>query len=145
MAFERLTYHIIFATKHRQLLILPNLEAQTHAIISTKCRDLGATVRIVNGIADHIHILVDIPFKCCGSEFVKELKRRSSNDLKTIIPGWQGWQEGYGVFSVSYSQIPTVYKYIENQLLHHTERTSLEEYKLFLKKHGLESDSKYIE
>ena len=144
MAFERLTYHIVFATKDRQPLIMPQYESRVYAILGTMCKDNDVKLRIINGMPDHIHLLLDIPFKIAGSAFVRDLKSRSSRDIKLIIPNWQGWQDGFGVFTVSYSMVSTASRYIQNQKKHHLHLSSLDEYKLFLAKHGLDENSEYV-
>ncbi|MGB7068512.1 MAG: transposase [Pyrinomonadaceae bacterium] len=87
---------------------------------------------------DHVHALVGVPATMSSSQGAKALKGDSSYGLRREFPGMAGfgWQDGYGVFSVSKSTIPTVVRYIKSKREHHSNRSFEEEYVALLKKHG---------
>lgn len=100
----------------------------------------------INGIADHVHILVSMNPKQAPSDLMFHVKRSSSiwiND-NNLCSGKFAWQEGFGAFSYGKSQIPTIARYIENQQKHHMKRTFIDEYKGFLNALGIEYDDRYI-
>lgn len=95
---------------------------------------------------DHIHIFIGMKPSCCLSDLVREVKK-SSNDFineNKLSKFKFSWQEGYGAFSYSHSQIDAVAKYILNQKEHHRKITFKEEYVDFLKKFEIEYDEKYL-
>ena len=99
----------------------------------------------INGVADHIHFLISIKPNCCLSDLVREIKKssneyiRNENFCKTFF-----WQEGYGAFSYSHSQLGNVINYIQNQKIHHQRSTFKEEYVDLLQKFEIEFDAKYL-
>lgn len=95
---------------------------------------------------DHTHILIGLKPTICISDLVRDIKAGSSKFIndKRLIKWKFNWQEGFGVFSYSRSQIETVIKYILNQEKHHKKKTFREEYLEFLKKFEIEYDEKYL-
>ena len=100
----------------------------------------------IGGTADHIHILFGMRPTESLSKLIQEVKRDSSAWINTnhLAKGKFSWQEGFGAFSYSKSQIPNVCKYIENQEEHHRKKTFTEEYVDFLEKFGIDYDKRYI-
>ena len=95
---------------------------------------------------DHIHILVGLNPASSISDLVRDVKRSSAlyiNEQKLRSHKFQ-WQEGYGVFSYSRSQLPGIYRYIENQKAHHARKTFRKEYLEFLEKYEIEFDRRYL-
>ena len=95
---------------------------------------------------DHIHILIGMKPNCCLSDLVREIKKSTNefiNEKKFTSFGFQ-WQEGYGVFSYSHSQIDSVFNYIKNQEKHHTKTTFKDEYLTILEKFEISYDERYI-
>lgn len=100
----------------------------------------------INGMADHIHILVSMNPKQSPSELMHDVKRSSSlwiNEKKLVV-GKFSWQEGFGVFSYSKSEIDLIVKYIEQQEKHHLKRTFTEEYLELLKLFEIDYDERYV-
>ncbi|MEX2336552.1 MAG: transposase [Fulvivirga sp.] len=85
---------------------------------------------IVNGVTDHVHLFVGLKPAMSISDLVRDVKNNSSNFINThqLVKGKFSWQEGYGAFSYSHSQIDQVYQYILNQEEHHKKKTFKEEY-----------------
>jgi REP element-mobilizing transposase RayT len=145
--FTQLYIHLVFAVHDRQCL-LKNKEQrkEVYRYISGIVTTMKNKSIIINGMPDHIHIFFGLHPTLSISNIVGEIKRSSSlfiNDKKWFV-GKFTWQEGYGAFSYSRSQIDKVYKYIQNQHLHHKKRTFEEEYIELLEKFGIEYDKKFL-
>lgn len=121
MSYTKLTYHIVFATKGRRRLISPENKSYLYSVIVQISKENQAFIHRIGGVDDHIHILVDIPAYISVSSFVKTIKQQSSKLMKDRLSAlqWFGWEEGYGAFTVSWSAIERIKKYIENQAVHH--------------------------
>ena len=117
-----------------------------HAYLATTCRDLGAEVVHVGGVADHVHIVTMLPRTVFQAQVVEQIKKASSKWIKALDTRYRGffWQRGYGAFSVSPSQLDNVLQYIEEQQEHHRTRTFQEEYRELLRKHGVDFDERYV-
>jgi REP element-mobilizing transposase RayT len=101
---------------------------------------------IVGGVEDHIHILSALARTCDAAEMVKEVKRGSSLWLKTKDPGLAdfAWQNGYGIFSIGFSQIPVARDYIAGQEEHHKKISFQDEFRKLLKSYEMEFDERYV-
>lgn len=101
---------------------------------------------IVGGVADHVHAFIGLRPAMAISDLVRDVKNNSSNFINNhrFVSGKFAWQEGYGVFSYSDSQIDNVYNYILNQETHHKKRTFREEYLEFLKEFDVPYDERYL-
>jgi REP element-mobilizing transposase RayT len=113
------------------------------AYVAEICKKLDIRVLAVGGMEDHIHFLVQIPPTLAVAKAVPAIKSNSSRwaneeGLKFA------WQQGYGAFSVSSSNVPVVVRYIQNQETHHKEMNFDAEFLALLKKHGLEFDPKFV-
>jgi REP element-mobilizing transposase RayT len=100
----------------------------------------------INNMPDHFHILVGLQPTMAVSQLVAAVKASSSgfiNDNRWVL-GRFDWQEGFGAFSYSHSQVPTVARYIERQEQHHSRKTFQEEYLKLLNRFGVAHDQRYI-
>ena len=113
-----------------------------HAYLATVCRDLGAEVVRVGGVADHVHIVTTLPRTVSQAQLIEEIKKTSSKWIKTLDARYRSffWQRGYGAFSVSPSQLEAVLEYVDTQQEHHRTRTFQEEYRELLRRHGVDFD-----
>lgn len=144
--FTQLYIQLVFAVKNRDAVLHKKIRLRVFEYMSGILTNLGHKSIIVNGVSNHVHILLGLKPSVNISDTVHELKRSSSlfiNNEKLCI-GKFSWQEGYGGFSYSRSQLNTVYKYIENQEMHHAKKTFREEYTDFLKKFEIEYDERYL-
>jgi hypothetical protein len=109
-------------------------------------RQLDGVALLINGVADHVHILKSLPATAAPSEFVGKLKANSSKWVHENFPEQRAfaWQLGYAAFSVSISQKQGVLDYIAGQEEHHREVSFQEELMAFLKKHEIEYDERYV-
>jgi len=144
--YTSLYYHIVFSTKNRVGYIKPEVEQRVWTYLGGVARAHKMTALQVGGIADHIHALVMAPATLAPSEIAKYLKGDSSKWIHQEFSKWRGfgWQDGYGAFTVSKSNVSDVIRYIQNQREHHLKKTFQEEYLEFLKKHGIEYDERYL-
>lgn len=132
-------YHVVFSTKHRRPLITPELEPRLHAYIGGILRDLSCSLLAINGIADHVHILVRYPTDLCHADLVRHVKSRSCKWLHQTFPEKRdfAWQEGYAGFTVSTSVVPAIVEYIAGQKEHHARRNFQEEFVTLLRINGV--------
>jgi putative transposase len=140
-----LHYHLIFSTKDRRRLITEAWRSRLHAFLGGAVRTCGGVAEAVGGTDDHVHLLVGLRATHCLADVLREVKAPSSQWVhETIGLGAFSWQEGYGAFTVSPSQIAAVRSYIERQEEHHRKRTFQEEYLEILKQSGVEYDERYL-
>jgi putative transposase len=144
--FSQIYIQVVFAVKGRESLIQKEWEERLYQYITGIIRAKEQKLIAINGMPDHIHIFIGMKPSCCLSDLVREVKK-SSNDFineNKLSKFKFSWQEGYGAFSYSHSQIDAVAKYILNQKEHHRKITFKEEYVDFLKKFEIEYDEKYL-
>ncbi len=144
--FSQIYIQVVFAVKGRESLIQTTWEEELYKYITGIIRNKGQKPIAINGMPDHIHILVGLKPSCCLSDLVREIKK-SSNDFikeKGFIKYKFNWQEGYGAFSYSHSALDNVIAYIENQKQHHRTKTFKQEYLEFLEKFKIEYKNEYL-
>jgi len=144
--YTQIYLHIVFAVEGRQNLIMPehNDELQKYitGIVSGQKQKLIA----INNMRDHLHLLVSLRPDSSLSDLVRDVKAGSSKFIneKHWVAGRFSWQEGFGAFSHSRSQLGAVIRYIENQQKHHAKKSFREEYVELLEKFNVDYDKKYI-
>ena len=144
--FSQIYIQIVFAVKGRESLIEMEWEERLYQYITGIIRTKEQKLIAINGMPDHIHVFIGMKPSCCLSDLVREIKK-SSNDFineNKLAKFRFSWQEGYGAFSYSHSQIDAVAKYILSQKEHHKKVSFKEEYIDFLKKFEIEHDEKYL-
>ena len=145
-SLSKVILHLIFSTKNHEPWLDSNVRPRMRAYLATVCRDLGAELVHVGGVADHVHIVTTLPRTLSQAQLVEQIKKASSKWIKNLDTRYRGffWQRGYGAFSVSPSQLETVLQYIETQQEHHRTRTFQEEYRELLRRHGIDFDEQYV-
>ncbi len=100
----------------------------------------------IGGVADHVHILLSLPSTLSIAKAMQLIKGGSSKWVHETFPEHRlfGWQEKYGAFSVSVSQLDKIIEYIKHQETHHRKMTFQEEFLALLKKHLIEYDERYL-
>jgi len=144
--YTQIYYHIIFAVRNRESLITKNIKEELHKYISGIIKNQNQKLLIINGMPDHIHILINCKPNINLSNLVKEIKEHSTkfiNDKKIFI-GKFYWQTGFSAFSISNRDIPVVINYIKNQENHHGKKSFKEEYLNLLKENEILYDEKYV-
>ena len=144
--YTQIHIQTVFAVKHREGLILPEFRKQLFGYIGQTINELGHKNIIVNGVSDHVHCFFGFRPTQSLSDMMREVKANASNwvNRQEAMKHRFEWQEGYGAFSYSKSQVDAVYKYVENQEERHKIKTFMEEYVNMLEKSGVVYDPKYI-
>jgi REP element-mobilizing transposase RayT len=137
--------HVVFSTYERQPLITQKLEPFLHKHLGHLSKEMECIPLAINGMPDHIHILLNLNPNKSISEIVKQLKGNSSHTINqsNIIPEKFAWQTGYGAFSVSESAVGKVKEYIVNQKEHHGKISFQEEYEKFLLAYKFEMNPRF--
>ena len=145
-SFSQTIIHLVFSTKHREPLISPGIEAQLHGYLASTCRAIGSNAFRIGGCADHIHIACSLPRTLSISDLLQEIKRSSSVWMKEQGAEYRdfAWQNGYGAFSIGYSQLDRLLHYIDTQHEHHKKESFKEEFLSFLKKYNIEYKEEYL-
>lgn len=142
--FTNLIAHVVFSTKDRLPLINADVQPKLHSYMGGILRELKATPLIINGIADHVHLLVGIPPAASVSDTLRVLKANSSRWLHETYGKPFAWQSGYGAFSVSQSNLDAVRRYIARQEEHHRRMSFKDEFIALLRRHNIEFDEAFI-
>lgn len=122
--------HAVWATKYRQPIIYPEIEQTLYNYISEQLKEMRCTVRIINGMPDHVHCLFSLPRNASINKVIKQIKGSSSRFINenNLIEEHFEWQVGYSAFSVSRFNLDKVYNYIKKQKIHHAKTSFEDEY-----------------
>ena len=144
--FSQIYVQIVFAVKGRESLISVHWEEELYKYITGIITNKEQKLLAINGMPDHIHILIGMRPSCCLSDLVREIKKASNEfvNQKIMVNQKFAWQEGYGAFSYSHSALGNVVTYIQNQKEHHQKKTFKDEYKAFLTKYQIEHKDEYL-
>lgn len=131
MSKTKSLHHIVFATKHREMTITEADKKELYAYIFGIIRNLKCHLIRMNGMPDHIHLLVDVNPTIALADLVKQIKQSSNYWIKSSgkFPKFRNWGEGYYAFSIAPSDIDTVKAYIINQEAHHAGNNMIDEMK----------------
>ena len=121
----RLHYHIVWATKNREALIQSSQEANLFDYVQHRSSEFRCIVHAVNGMCDHIHVVVSIPPTIAVSEYIRKIKAGSSTFLNKISTEKFAWQRGYGVFSISQNNLSSAIDYVNRQKEHHRNNSTV--------------------
>ena len=145
-SYVQMYVHIVFRTKHNRKMIGEEIEDELYSYIGGILRNIDSIPFQIGGISDHLHVLCSLPKTMTLAKLAEEIKKSSSKWIKTKGKEYENfyWQDGYGGFSVSYSMVKTIKKYILNQKEHHKKTFFMDEYKKLLDQAGIEYDDKYI-
>ena len=138
--------HAIFSTKDRRPLLHSGTRPKLHAYLATAARNSGCDCYRAGGVADHVHLAIRLSRTITIADLIETLKTSSSKWLKTQDTDLRAfsWQRGYGCFSVGPADLNSLCAYIDEQEMHHHSRTFQEEFRMFLKKYGVEYDEAYV-
>ena len=145
--YTQLIYHIVFSTKNRQRTLPDGHRDELYRYIWGINQNRNCHLYRIGGIDDHIHILTAIPTTISLADFIREVKTGSSRWLKakaTEFPRFDGWQDGYGAFTVSFREKDAIIEYIKGQAQHHRTESYLDEYRRMLVENGIEYDERYL-
>ena len=144
--YSQIYIQIVFAVGNRKYMIHPSIEEEVYKYITGVVANKNQKLLAINGIPDHIHILIGMKPSCCLSDLVREIKKSSNEFINKKWPSKQKffWQGGFGAFSYSHSALDNVIRYIQNQKQHHRKKLFKEEYKEFLTKFKIEHKDEYL-
>ncbi len=144
--YSQIHLQIVFAVQNRVSLIQPSWKEELYKYITGIVQNHNHKMLIINGMPDHVHLLVGMRPVQSISDMMEHVKSDSTRWINTKKLTHQKfkWQEGYGAFSYSKSHLPAVMNYIKNQEVHHKKKTFIEEYKEFLEKFEVAYEDRYI-
>lgn len=144
--YTQIYIHLVFAVQNRKALIQPIWEEELYKYITGIVKSKKQKLLAINGVADHIHLLIGLKPDCSLSDLVREVKKSSSVFIREhmFTPFLFRWQEGFGAFSYSHSQISTIIHYIENQKEHHKKSKLKDEYIDLLKNYKVDYKNEYL-
>ena len=143
--FRSIHLHIVFSTKERRPFIRAQWRPRLHEYLGGTVRGLGAVAEAVGGVEDHVHLLVSLRTTDSPAPFVRELKKASSVWSIENHESLFAWQEGYAIFTVSWTHCPALRHYIANQEAHHRKVAFADEFKKLLDRNGVNYEDKYLE
>jgi REP element-mobilizing transposase RayT len=146
-SLAKILLHTVFSTKDRRpFLRNKTLRDELHRYIGGILTNLECQPVIVGGVEDHVHLLCALSRTCEAAAMVKEVKRGSSLWLKTRSPDLAdfAWQNGYGIFSIGFSQIESVREYIAGQEEHHRKVSFQDEFRQLLRRYEIDFDERYV-
>ena len=136
--------HVIWSTKERRPLISDDVRAGLHGYLAGILKNVESSALIINSVSDHVHILCQLSKNLAACKLVEEVKKSSSKWMKEQGTGDFAWQNGYGVFSGSPSNVDAVREYIEQQAEHHKKRDFKDEFREFCKRYNVTIDERYV-
>lgn len=144
--YTQLYVHVVFAVKGRQNMISPKWKEELYKYITGIVTNQGQKLMIINGMPDHLHILIGMKPDIALSDLVRDIKSNSSKLIneKGLTIGKFAWQNGFGAFTVGQSQKENVINYINTQEEHHRHKTFREEYLDFLNTYQIAYNDQYV-
>ncbi|HQQ97137.1 MAG TPA: IS200/IS605 family transposase [Cyclobacteriaceae bacterium] len=145
-SYTQILYQIVFSTKYRaRVLVNPNRQ-ELFNYIAGILKEKNCHAYQINGVEDHLHILIRLHPSVTLSGLVKDIKLATNKFIKEkrLFPLFNGWQVGYGAFTYSVERRKTLIEYIKRQEEHHRVQTFPEEYRKLLDDQEVEYDEKYI-
>lgn len=144
--YSQIYIKVVFAVQGRQNLLQPEHKEELHKFIAGVVRNKNQKLIRINSVHDHVHILLSLKPDIALSDLVRDIKANSSRFMnkKGWVMGRFNWQEGFGAFSYSHSQLDQVINYINRQEEHHRQRTFKDEYFSLLEKFHVNFDPNYL-
>ena len=144
--YTQIYLHVVFAVQGRQNLVKPEHKGELQKYMTGIVSGQGQKLIAINNMPDHFHLLIGLKPTMALSDLVGDVKSGSSgfiNKRRWVLGRFQ-WQEGFGAFSYSHSQLTTVIRYIQNHEKHHSRKSFREEYLEMLEKFEVPHDERYI-
>ncbi len=144
--YTQILYKIVFSTKNREFTLVKEGREKLFRYIWGILKNKKCHLYRINGMEDHIHILISLHPSVALSNLVKDIKVASSKFIRKnqVFPNFGYWQNGYGAFTYSYDVKDNLMAYIKNQEEHHKNISFLDEYKILLKEFEIEFEEKYL-
>lgn len=146
ITYSQVHLQFVFAPKYRAALLDPEWENDLYKYITGIVQTNKHKILAINGMPDHIHILIGFRTTQSIADLMQDVKADSSQwiNKNRLTKAKFEWQVGYGVFSYSRSQVPTIINYIKNQKEHHRKKTFIDEYRDFLKDFEVDYEERFI-
>jgi REP element-mobilizing transposase RayT len=144
--YHQLYIQAVFAVKFRKAMLDVAWRSEVFGLIGNLINEGGCKTIIVNGVEDHVHCVFSLKPTVAISDLMQDVKGKSSkyiNDQNFMKERFE-WQRGYGAFSYHKSLLPTLYRYVENQVAHHKSVCFIDEYKNLLNEHEIAYEDAYI-
>ena len=144
--FSQIYIQTVFAVKGRENLLNKAWRSEVFKYMTGIIKNKGQKPIIINGVTDHVHLFIGMKPSMALADLMRDVKNNSTNFINENrwLPGKFRWQEGYGAFSYSHSQIDKVYRYILHQDEHHKKRTFREEYLEFLDRYEIPYEERFL-
>ena len=138
--------NIVFHTKNNKKIIPGQIEDELYSYLGGILRNNKSLPIQIGGTDDLIHVLCTLPKTMSLADLTEEIKKSSSKWIKTRGSDYKNfyWQDGYGGFSVGWSQVETVEHYISTQKQHHNKVSFMDEYRILLEDNGIDYDERYL-
>jgi putative transposase len=145
-SLSKIILHLVFRTRERAGLILPEFSADHFAYMAGMCSSVKSHAYKISGTENHVHVACSLPRTITVGELPEEIKTGSSKWMKTKSPRCSSfaWQAGYGAFSCGQSELPVLIRYIEKQPEHHGVKRFEEELLELLKMYEVEYEERYL-
>ena len=145
-SYTKILIHYVFSTKNREKIMTAPLQERLWAYMGGIAKGNNMKALAIGGIEDHVHLLISLPVTLSISKAIQLIKGGSSKWVHDTFPDYNKfrWQEGYGAFSVSVSQIKNTIAYINKQKEHHLKESFQDEYISVLEEHVIEYDKRYV-
>jgi putative transposase len=144
--YSKIYIQTVFAVSNRMSLIKPTFKEDLYKYITGIVTKQGQKLIAINGMSDHLHILIGLKSAMALADLVRNSKCDSSNYINKNkwVRGKFTWQDGYGAFSYGHSQLNSIIRYIQNQENHHSRRSFRNEYLTLLRKFDIAFEDKYV-
>lgn len=144
--YTQIYYHIVFAVRNRESLITSEIKNDLYKYITGIINKQKQKLIVINGMSDHVHLLLNCKPNMNLSDNIREIKEHSTKFINSEnkLRGKFYWQAGFGAFSVSKKDVSIVMNYIINQEEHHRKKTFKTEYLEFLKENEIEFKEEYV-
>ena len=145
--YTQILYHIVFSTKERRPVLSDSRRDELSMYATGVIKNHHCHPIWINGVRDHLHMLLSLHPTVGLANLVKDIKVASSIWIKKddhIFPNFEAWQDGYGAFTYSLRDEPELIAYLKAQEEHHRKATFLEEYRKLLLDHGIKIEEKYF-
>ncbi|REJ80594.1 MAG: IS200/IS605 family transposase [Bacteroidetes bacterium] len=144
--YTQILYQIVYGTYRRQKTMCADTRQDLYKFMTGLLQHKKCHVYRINGVEDHVHILISLNPTVALSTLVKDLKLASTAHIKqnNLFPVFNGWAEGYGAFTYSLKEKDRLIEYIKNQEEHHKKQNSEDELRSLLKEHNVKFDERYF-
>jgi putative transposase len=144
--YSQIYIQVVFAVEDRASLIQPAFKEDIYKFMTGIIRQDKQKLIAINGMPDHVHLLIGLKPDLALSDLVRDVKAKSSKLIneRRLVKGRFRWQEGFGAFSYGHSQLDTIVRYIQNQERHHAKRSFRNEYFALLRKFDIAFQDRYV-